>query len=355
MDPRWLPWCWAAGAVGCALVFLVVQPWRQEWAAGARLVRKYPAAWLLPAGLWLIDWIFTGFTERCWMLEMPQGSLPPLPAVALALAETLHGPAFGAGTAWTGALLLAVNAGGMRRGFFKGVESVTGKRGFAVFAVLLVGAAALAADVALGGHGVPAVWHWAVRTLAVPLVGWASATVLAGWLLLAETSVRAPEKVAEVRWLESAAAHSVRLWPWALGHGLIWWLSFGLPGWATEYAGEVLAAAALVLAFAPLVFLHVKRLAEVKAGAGAALRFWRSHGWQPLAWLAVAALPFYAWHLAGQGMAHATADQAAALRIGLATLHGIVHIGLTVMSLGAWVGFRLADAPSSPRPRRLRS
>ena len=301
-----------------------------------------------------MDFLFEGLAGRGWKLEMQHGSLPPWPAVAQSLAETLHGLAFGVGAALAGALLLAVDAGGMRRGFFKGVESVTGQRGFAVFSVLLVGATALAADVALRGHGVPAVWHWAVRALAVPLVGWTSATVLAGWLLLAETSVRAPAKVAEVRWLESAAAHSVRLWPWALGHGLIWWLGFGLPGWATEYAGEVLATAALVLAFAPLVFLHVKRLAESKAGAGGALRFWRSHGWQPIAWLAVAALVFYGWHLAGQGMARATAKQAAALRIGLATLHGIVHVGIAMMSLGAWVALRLAGDSPLPRPRRAR-
>lgn len=350
MDPRWLPWCWAVGAVGCAMAFAAVQPWRPEWASGWRLVRKYPASWLIPAGLVACD----------TALEKLQGTLTgaaaqeSVPSVAQALAEAWQGIHFGTGAAWVGALLLASNACGIRRGLLKGIVSVTGTAGQAWLAVLLTGAVALGTDAILTGYGMPAVWQAALLALAIPLVGWVSAAVLAGLLLLAETAVRAPEKVQGVRWLETAAAHSVRLWPWALGHGLLWWLGRGVPDWAGGYVRILLAVTALGLAFAPLVFLHVKDTAGARDGAGTAAGLWRTHGWQPWAWLAAAILIFYSWDLAGQALATAPATLPGWLRIALAPGHRLVQIGLTVMSLAAWVGFRLAGLPPPKRPRRPR-
>lgn len=356
MDPRWLPWCWAVGAAGCAVLFWTVQPWRREWTGGARLVRKFPAAWLLPA-------VLLGLDAMPWniMLGGPAGLGAWNPggtsgwtAVGCAVVQSLQGFHFGPCAALVGALLVTVNAWGMRRGFLRGVSSVTGWRGYTVLAGLLTGAAALLAGMLPVGQGLPQVWHMAAAALAIPLVGWVSAVVLAGLLLLAETEHRSPEKVSEVRWLESAAAHSVRLWPWALGHGFVWWLGRELPDRALFYAWPLLTVAALALAFAPLLFLHVKELPAARVGGRDALMLWKMAGWQLPAWLATASLLFYVSHLAGQGLARAVEDQPAVLRIGLASLHGIVHIGVSVMSLGAWVEFRLAGATSVKRPRRPR-
>lgn len=352
MDPRWLPWCWAAGAVGCAAVFLTVQPWRAEWLGGFRLVRKYPASWALPGLLLGLD------AAMAWLVGQTPVAAEELPSWAVVgqgIAETLQGLQFGPGAALAGIVLLASNAWGMRRGFLKGVSSVTGRPGFGALSVLLLGAVALGADVALTGYGVPAVWHAVVTALAIPLVGWVAAIVLAGLLLLAETESRAPGKVAEVRWLESAAAHSVRLWPWALGHGLAWWLGRGLPEWAAGYVRGLLALGAVALAFAPLVFLHVKQVAGAREGGRHAMELWRRQGWQPLAWLAVAGLIFYLAWLAGQEIHHALPDPAPALRIGLACLMGLVHVGIPVLGLGAWVEFRLAGGPPPKRQRSPRS
>ena len=351
MDPRWLPWCWAAGAAGCAVVFFAVQPWRAEWAAGFRLVRKYPASWALPTTLLGLDAL------RDWWLGRRAASgeaMPALARVAQGVGESLQGLHFGSGAALLGALLLAVDAWGMRRGFLKGASSVTGKPGYPLLALMFIGAVALAADPGLAGRGVPGVWHAVVTALAIPLVGWVAAALLAGLLLLAETEARAPEKVAEVRWLESAAAHSMRLWPWTIGHGILWWLGWILPKWMSAYAWEMLGPLALWLAFSPFVFLHVKQFADARQGGWQAMGFWRTQGWQLPAWLAGAGLVFYSWHLLGQGMDRAMAAKPEALRIGLATLHAIGHIGWTVMSLGAWVGFRLVETPSPQRPRRPR-
>ena len=348
MDPQWLPWCWAAGAAGCAGVFFAVQPWRAEFRGGFDLVRKYPAAWAVPAGLLVLEAVASG-----WGGRMPHFSGEPGARwTAGAMLQAGQGLAFGPAVALLSGLLLAANVAGLRRGFLKGVESVMGGGGQGLLALLFAGVAALVADTMLAEHGVPMVWHAVVTVVAVPLMGWAPAAVLAGLLLLAETEVRAPKKVGEVRWLESAAAHSARLWPWALAHGLAWWLGRWLPVEAAVVGQWVLAAAGLVLVFAPLVFLHVKQAPGWRSGAGQALGLWRTRGGQPLAWLAVAGLGFFLWFLAGQGLAGLSAGGPDWLRIGLASGHALVQIGLTVVALSAWVNLRLAGEPPPARPRR---
>ena len=350
MDPRWLPWCWVAGAIGCAAVFFGVQPWRAEWRQGRDLVWKYPASWLVPAGLLALD-ALPGL--RRWAgWDSNQESAAGW--VAATLMDALHGWTFGVGSALLLAVLLAGNVAGMRRGMLKGVESVTGRSGRGMLAVLLTGALAVLADFALQGRGVPVVWHGVVTVLAIPLVGGVAAVVLAGLLLLAETVVRAPGKVAEVRWLESAAAHAARLWPWALTHGLGWWLGRWLPPEATDYLKWAVAVAGLGFAFAPLVFLHVRTAAEGREGLTRAVDFWVIKGWQPLAWMMVAGMIFFLWHLAGQGVQTIATEAPLPLQIGLAGALGLGQIGLTVMALGAWVALRLAGAPPSSRPRRSR-
>jgi len=350
MDPHWLPWCWGAGAAGCAAIFFAVQPWREEFRQGFALVRKYPAAWAVPVGLAVVDGLAVG-----WAGRVPQ--LPESGAgrwSAMALAQAWQGMSYGPAVALLGVVLVLFNVAGLRQGFLKGVDSVMGRGGRAALALLAAGALALVADAALAGREVAPGWHMAVSILAIPAVGWPAAAVLAGLLLLAETESRAPEKVAEVRWMESAAAHTARLWPWALGHGLGWWLGRWLPGPAEEVAGWVAAAVGGWMAFAPAVFLHVKHGSEWRGGLARALGLWRSCGWQPLAWGAVAGMVFFLWFQAGKGLAGLVADAPDGLRIVLACGHGIVHIGLTVGMLGTWMSFRTAGQPL-PRPQRPRA
>lgn len=351
MDPRWLPWCWGAGAIGCAAVFFGVQPWQAEWRRGVDLVWKYPASWLLPAGLLALD-ALPGLRPPPGGLSGQEGKAGGW--VAEALLEALHGWTFGAGPALLLALLLAFNLAGMRRGMLKGVESVTGGSGRGFLVLFTAGALALLADLALRGRGVPVVWHGVVTTLAVPLVGGVAAIILAGLLLLAETMVRAPGKMEGVRWLESAAAHGARLWPWGLAHGLGWWFSRWLPLEAMTYLKWGVVVGGLGFCFAPLVFLHVRRTAEAREGWQRAVDFWAVKGWQPLAWVMVAGILFFPWYLAGQGLGRMAAEAPRPLQIGLAAVFALGQIGLTVMALGAWVALRLAGVPPPARPRRSR-
>ncbi len=352
MDPRCLPWCWSAGAAACAGLFFAVQPWRGEFRSGFALVKKYPAAWALPAALQATD------TLASYRLR---GSLPPLTAdaplaeTASALLHAWHGFSFGPAVALLAAALLAANAAGLRQGFFTGAESVTHQAGSRWLILLLLGGAALLADASLAKLGLPPVWHAAATLLAIPLVGWPSAALLAGLLLLAETEHRAPKKVAGVRWLESAAAHSLRLWPWALAHGSVWWLGRWLPPEARTAGLPVLAALGLALAFAPLVFLHLRQSSLWPQGAHQAATLWRTHGWQTLAWLSTAGLGAHLWGLAGQQLARALPTAPPWLQLLLTAAHALVQIGLTVLALSAWVHLRGPSAPPSAPPKGRRA
>jgi hypothetical protein len=349
MDPRWLPVCWGAGAAACALLFFGVQPWRAEFAKGFCLLWKFPMAWVLPLGLTVLD--------RLPLLGQTAGGLAPLSfrSVSQALLGVWHGAGYsGTGAALATAVLVAGNVQGMRRGCIKGVESVLGISGRAGLVVLILGALALVAEAALARQEVPMAWHLAVSALAMPLVGWTSAAVLAGLLLLAETEARAPEKIEGVRWLESSAAHAARLWPWALGHGLWWWLLRWLPeGWR-GILSWVIVPPGVLLAFAPLVFLHVKHRREGRAGLSQAMALWRSHGWQVPAWAAVSGLIFTLWILAENQTAALMSSAVPALRFLLATVHTMVHICLTMGTLAAWIHLRTAEEPLPSRPPRSR-
>ncbi len=350
MDPRWLPVCWGAGAAACLLLFFGVQPWRTEFTRGFRLLWKYPMAWVLPAALSVLD-------RLPWLGQTVDQAAPlSFLSTGQALLQVWHGTGFpGTGAAaLVTAVLLAGNVQGMRRGCLKGVESVLGVPGRASLVVLGLGALALVAEPALARQDVPLHWHLAVTALAMPLVGWTSATVLAGLLLLAETEARAPEKTAGVRWLESSAAHAARLWPWALWHGLLWWLLRWLPeGWRGTLSWMMVPPGVL-LAFAPLVFLHVKHLSGGRAGLSHAVALWRSHGWQVPAWAAVSGLIFSLWILAENQAAALTAKAAPALRFLLATVHTMVHICLTMGTLAAWIHLRTPEEPLPSRPPRSR-
>lgn len=350
MDPRWWPWCWAAGAAGSAAVCWWVQPWRAEFRMGWELVRKYPAAWLIPAVLAGLDYLAAWGTGGLRTMESGQTHPAVFLAMARAVREGWHGWTFGPGAGLGLALLLVVNAAGLRRGFLKGVESVTGWSGGWMLTLLLVGAAGLVADVLLRGRGLPAAWHVVVSGLAVPLMGWVSAAVWAGLLLLAETLIRAPEKMAGVRWLESAAAHAARLWPWALVHGLGAWLVRWLPPGVVSGVEIGLLVPVLLLPFAPLLFLHVRGASDAAEGFGMSLQLWSRKAWQVVVWLAVAGMLFFAWNLSGRVLAAAVPGAwwpavEAGQRLG--------QIALTVLALGAWVALRLTGNPPPARSARL--
>jgi hypothetical protein len=350
MDPGWWPWCWAAGAAACAVLCWLVQPWRAEFQKGWTLIRHYPAAWLIPAMLTGLDAL------AVWVmgdgLPVPPWEGSPLPAMARALQEGAHGWTFGPGAAMVVVFLVIFNAAGMRRGLLKGAESVTGRAGRWPLVLLLTGAVALPADLLLRDRGLPVGWHVVVSGLAVPLLGWVSAAVWGGLVLLAETLTRAPEKIRSVRWLESAAAHASRLWPWGLAHGIGAWLIRWLPEPAVSGATLALALPAMAWLFAPLHFLHVKLASEVWAGVRQSLAFWLRHGWQAVVWLGLAGMLVFSWDLMGRVLAGAVPGP---WEMGLAAVWTLGQIALTVMTLGAWVALRLSGhSPPARSSRRSR-
>jgi hypothetical protein len=350
MDPRWLPWCWGAGAIGCGVVFFLIQPWRVQWRNGWNLMRRYPKAWLLAAGLAMAD------IPGSWAHGSPVGGDTGIEEeiVAVSVRQALQGWTLGAGAGLVVAGMLLFNVGGIRRGMIKGVESVTGKRGRVWLGVLFAGALALAADLLLQGKDMPALWTMVVTLVAVPLTGWVSAAVLAGWLLLAETDGRMPAKIPGVRWLETSAAHAARLWPWILLHGLGWWLVRWLPHEAVYYSAWALTVGAVGFGFAPLIFLHVKQLPGTMQGIRGALQLWKGSAWQPLVWLMGAGVLFYAWSAVRLVLASAAAGAPDGVKVVLAALGGLGQICLTFLSLGAWVAFRLADVSPSPQRKSSR-
>lgn len=355
IDARWLPWCWTAAALACAGLLALVQPWRREFRIGFGIAD----GWL--AGAWLIPGVLLGADFAVRVLR--QGNWPEGEELAVSVgrgtAESLmgaiHGFGFGEGAALLAGLALAVNLGGLRRGLRKGLESVSHRPPARMIAVLLIGIAGAAAAPVLDWWKVAMVWKVLVSLLVAPLAGWTSSLLLAGLLLLAETGMRAPRKLEQVRWMETAAAHSARLWPWTVAQALIFlgrrWIPDDLPIWA----GWLPVGTGAVLVFAPVVFLHVKKVSGSGAGVEQSLRLWGAKGWQPVAWAGVAGVWFFLWRVAGLGLASEFVNDRVWLRITLASLHGLAHTWLTVGMLGAWTALRLRDLPPpAPRPRSLR-
>jgi hypothetical protein len=101
-----------------------------------------------------------------------------------------------------------------------------------------------------------------------------------------------------------------------------------------------------------LVFLHVKRFKEARQGLGQAMLLWRSHGWQPLAWLMGAGMLFTIWQAISGAILPAGVGAPAAVRMALEAGGVAGQISLTFLGLGAWIALRLADTkPPSPEKR----
>lgn len=354
MDARWLPWCWAAAALGCAGLFSLVHPWRREFRIGFGIGDGwFPAVWLIPSVLLGADFGVRVLRGGAW----PDGdelTVPVARGTAESLMAALHGFGFGEGAALLAGLALAFDLGGMRKGLRKGLESVSHRPPSPVIFLLFIGIGAAAAAMALEWWQAAVVWKVLVSLLVAPLAGWTSSLLLAGLLLLAETRVRAPRRLEQVRWMETAAAHSARLWPWTVAHALIFlgvrWIPEELPVWT----GWLPVGIGAVLMFAPLIFLHVKKVSGSGTGVDQSLRLWGLKGWQPVAWTGVAGVWFFLWRVAGLGLSSEFVSDKVWLRITLASLHGLAHTWLTVGLLGAWTALRLRDLPPPPPRSRRR-
>lgn len=366
MDPRWWPWCWALAAVFCAVAFTLAQPWTREFRAGLSLTRQWPAAWLIPGALLLADTLAAAWRQKAW----PDWTFVPVgQSTGAALAETIHGFSYGDGAALIAGTALALNVGGMRKGLRAGLDDLSPKSGSGVPMVLFMALAAGLLNLilcrALPGLG----WRVAFSVLEAPLAGWTCTMVLAALLLLAETTFRNAAPAAEKTprrgrkspkppsgaWLETAAAHSIRLWPWALAQAVLWPLCRWIPQSWVPWAGWVPLVPGLVMIFAPLVFLHVKRRSDAPEAWRSACRFWLSRGWQGAVWLAVAGLWFFLFHYASAWLLTSLAGQSRWLRITLASFQGLAHTWLTVAMLGAWVALRLRDLPPPSRTSARRA
>lgn len=365
MDPRWWPWWWALAAIICAAAFTFAHPWLREFRAGISLTRRWPAAWLIPSGLLLADTLAEALRAKSWpdWLFFPVGQ-----GTAVSLAETLHGLAFGDGAALIAGILLALNVGGLWTGLRAGLNDLRPQSGPGVPLVLFASLAAVVLDLllcrALPGSG----WRVAFSILEAPLAGWTASLVLAGLLLLVESGLRdaeGPEKpkasrrtkkiVPPTPWLETAAAHSVRFWPWAIAHAVLWPLSRWIPDSWRSWAFWLPSLPALMLIFAPLVFLRLKRRSDASAAWPAACSLWLGRGWQAVVWLAMAGLWFFLFQYATGWLRSALEGKSWWLRITLASVQGLAHTWLTVSLLGAWVALRLRDMPPPPRTPARRS
>lgn len=350
MDPSvWQPWGWGAGALVCGFLLCLLQPWRAQFRTARRV-------WLGNRWLWAAPVVITA-AELLWKWSQPEDAQGPL----LAAAGMETGDSLTAVLTWifrgdAAAMILAAaflaDSAGLRRGLWKGIESVFSP-GWAKFLRLLLLASATAT------LGLPAVrfgaggetGHWTVRILAAPWVATA-ATLLLCWVILTfETACRKPDKSSKVRRMEMTGLYTARLWfPALVATVLFPLLELAGPelrGLLRAYAWP----AAALLAWLPWTALRSAEAGEIHTVFRVALRRWVS-GFPPFSgWLITAGVQLYAFHL----LALWTVSFCPAGSVWRSLVSGIFQCGwaaLAVYALGAWVAIQVDSTPSAVKDAR---
>ena len=341
----WLPWAWGAGAALCGVMLCLLQPWRRQFRT-ARL------AWQGNGWLWAGP-VLAAAAEFLWRRPPPGSGTPLLRASGLltgdSLAMVLTWIMRGEVLAFVLAAAFLANSAGLRRGLWKGIESVfpPGWRRVLQLALLASATAALGIPmVRFGGGGEDG--RLVVKLMASLWISTA-ACLLMCWLLLSfESASRAPARAAKTRWAEMTGQYTVRLWLPVLAGAV----AFPLMDAAKADLRAVLRAyawpAAALLAWFPLTALRSSEAGEIHSVFSVALRRWGA-GLLPFSgWLAVAGMHFFAFHLCSRGLISLCPD-GSWWREAVTFVFHSAWAWLAVWMLGAWVAMQVDRLPSGAK------
>lgn len=343
----WLPWAWGGGAAFCYALLCLLQPWRGPFRT-ARLA-SYSRLGGVP--------LLAAAAELLWRWQPVARNDPSLlhasgwqacDSLTAVLTWITHGDVL----AMVLAAAFLANSAGLRRGLWKGIESVfpPGWRRILQLALLASATAAL---------GIPAVrfgaggenGRWAVKILA-SLWTATSATLLMCWLVFSfETIFQTPQKPASIRSVEMTGFYAARLWLPILAGAVAFPLMDAaggeLRGVLRIYAWPV----AVLLAWFPLTALHSTEAGEIHTVLRTALHRWGA-GLLPLTgWLAVAGAHFFLFHLAAGWLFSLCPDNSWGRAV-LAFISRGAWAWLAVWMLGAWVAIQVDRLPGAIKDAR---
>lgn len=352
MDPALAPWIWGAAAALCGLTFWLVNPVRGVIRSGGNAMRGHPSPWLVPGLLLAADDALLRAAPAHAAGVQPWWD-QALRSTADSLAGIWSGPFLSQTAALVGGVAWLFNAGGIRRGVTSGLESVFGAGSARWAGWLAAGIPALAAEIALRNYELPAGWRIAVILLTAPLHGWAAVLFAGGIWLFAETQFRAPSKTAKIRWPETAAAHSIRLWPWVVAGAVAWVAWRLLPPVAHPVLRSGWWGLAVLSCAAPLVFLHVPRAGDFSAGIRESAKRLRTLLPAWAGFTAAAGMVLLAWHAAEVALRQRGPDPASPAGLALACLLRLIHTWLLVRAMCGWVAAGSGKhRPARPAGRR---
>ncbi|HEX2748670.1 MAG TPA: hypothetical protein VHM91_11770, partial [Verrucomicrobiales bacterium] len=206
----WLPWAWGAGAVVCGAALFLVQPWRRQF-------RTARMAWRKNAWLWMVP-VAAVAAEIIWNWSFPQTSAAPLLLTSGLLAgdslvRVLTWIARGDVLAMVLAAAFLANSAGLRRGMWKGIESVFSAGWGRVLRLSLVASATAAL-------GIPAVrfgaggesGRLAVKIMAALWTSTAATLLMCRLIISFETACRGSVKTGKTRPAELTGQYTARLW-----------------------------------------------------------------------------------------------------------------------------------------------
>ena len=295
--------------------------------------------------------------EIVWNWSFPQVSTGPLLLTSGLLAgdslvRVLTWIARGDVLAMVLAAAFLANSAGLRRGMWKGIESVFSAGWGRVLRLSLVASATAAL-------GIPAVRFGAggeSGRLAVKLMAalWTStaATLLLCWLILSfETASRGPVKTAKTRPAELTGQYTARLWLPVLA-GTV---AFPLLDYASADASMVLRfyvwPLAALLAWFPLTALRSAEAGEIHTVVSVAVRRWGTGVLCFAGWVVVAGMHFFAFHL-GSGWLLSLCVDGSWWQAAVALLSAGAWAWLAAWMLGAWIAIQVDRLPSGAKDAR---
>ena len=320
-------------------------PWRRCFGLGWKWAREYPWTWVVLGlvgahqGWWLerqegIEWVWPGDFSPVFASELVGSAAV---AAGDSVAAALGWPCEGEPLSVILALAMFFNVGDIGLALRRGCRTAFVRGSGWFFALLILSAVMNVGWVAVEIGGWWPLHGWEMKLLHGGGLLWTGATVAfaLGWLVrLAETYVHAPEEVLQIAWTSSAAGRIPRLWPVVLAVVVLHVLKLLAlpPAWLHGLRWSL----ALCGATLPLVLVHWRG----DWGWGNALREaaqrWRSCAGRLAGWLVLAVTHCFLFHLAHRGIASGL-PVGSGVRLGWDFLMALLHGGLVVWLLGAWV------------------
>jgi hypothetical protein len=348
----WLPWAWGAGAVVCAILLCLVQPWRQQFRTARQICQESARLWAIPA--------LAALAELLWQWHAPGATASSRSHIAGlltgdSLAKVLTWIVRGEMLAMVLAAAFLANSGGLRQGLWKGIDTVFPAGWRRVLQLTLLASATACLGIPAVRFGAGGETGLIIVRLASSLWTSTAATMLMCWLIVSlESFCRASGRAGKGRRADVTGQYTVRLWLPVLAGAV----AFPLMDAADEELRGVLRAyawpAAAIFAWFPLTALRFIEAGHIHSVLASALRRWVAGLLPFTGWLTIAGVHFFAFHLLS-GWLVTQCDDGSWLRAAVAiAFHGIWPV-LAVRMLGAWVAIQVDRFPpdtKNARPER---